>query len=158
MVDPSHKFAELLGRDDRYHADAYVFVFDALRYGLEEMGLGAQVDLEESADEEEEDDGEAERHVSGQDLCRAIQQYAIEQYGMLARSVLRHWRIEKTGDFGDIVFNLIETGQMRKTDEDRREDFDDVFDFEEAFGEEQVFSAEHCSTDGGAGEAGEDDA
>jgi uncharacterized repeat protein (TIGR04138 family) len=48
----------------------------------------------------------------------------------MARVVLKSWGVRKTSDFGDIVFNLIEIGQMRKTNEDRREDFDDVFDFE----------------------------
>jgi uncharacterized repeat protein (TIGR04138 family) len=38
--------------------------------------------------------------------------------------------VTKTGDFGEIVFNLIGIGQMRKTSDDRREDFDDVFDFD----------------------------
>jgi uncharacterized repeat protein (TIGR04138 family) len=154
MVDPKHPLAELLRRDKRYKVDAYVFVFDALRYGQEEMGLG----VAPPRDDEEDEDDEAERHVTGQQLCRAIQQYAIQQYGLLARNVLRHWGIEKTGDFGDIVFNLIDIGQMRKTDQDRREDFADVYDFEEAFGEDEVFSAEHCATDAGLADGGEDDA
>ncbi len=37
---------------------------------------------------------------------------------------------ETAGDFGEIVFNLIGIGQMRKTADDRREDFNDVFDFD----------------------------
>ena len=49
--------------------------------------------------------------------------------GYLAKHVLNHWGVRSTGDFGEIVFNLIEIGQMRKTPDDRREDFDDVFDF-----------------------------
>ena len=62
-----------------------------------------------------------------------MRRYAHEQYGRLAKQVLNHWGITSTGDFGEIVFNLIEIGQMRKTPDDRREDFDDVFDFDEAF-------------------------
>ena len=76
---------------------------------------------------------EPERHVTGQQLCEAMRRYAHEQYGRLAKQVLNHWGITSTGDFGEIVFNLIEIGQMRKTPDDRREDFDDVFDFDEAF-------------------------
>ena len=55
---------------------------------------------------------------------------ALEQYGLMAQTVLSSWGVTKTGDFGEIVFNLIGVGRMRKTPQDRREDFDDVFDFE----------------------------
>jgi uncharacterized repeat protein (TIGR04138 family) len=127
MLDPKHPLAELLRRDRRYRFEAYVFVFDALRFGQEKMGLG-------HGEEEEQE----ERHVTGQELCRAIQRYAIDQYGLLAQPVLEHWGVRSTGDFG----------QMRKTDHDRREDFNDVFRFEDAFGEEVVFSTEHCRTEG----------
>lgn len=151
MLDPKHPLAELLRRDHRYRFDAYVFVFDALRFGQEKLGLGAETsdfaEPEKFADSDEtadEDDAEGERHVSGQELCRAIQHYAIDQYGLLARSVLAHWGVHTTGDFGEIVFNLIDIGQMRKTEQDRREDFDNVFDFADAFRTEEVFSAEHC--------------
>jgi len=32
------------------------------------------------------------------------------------------WGIQRTDDFGDIVFNLVEAGLMNKTDEDTRKD------------------------------------
>jgi uncharacterized repeat protein (TIGR04138 family) len=54
----------------------------------------------------------------------------------MAKTVLGSWGIHETGDFGEIVFNLIRIGRMRKTPHDRREDFDDVYDFETAFREE----------------------
>ena len=128
MLDPAHPIAELLRHDRRYHFDAYVFVFEALRFAQEKMGLGA------SADPDAEDaDDQPERHVTGQQLCEAMRRYAHQQYGYLAKKVLNHWGITSTGDFGEIVFNLIEIGQMRKTPDDRREDFDDVFDFDEGF-------------------------
>ncbi|TWT46713.1 Minf_1886 family protein [Botrimarina hoheduenensis] len=146
MLDPKHPLAELLRRDNRYEFEAYVFVFDALRYGQEQMGLGQPnaADYEEDDDQDDaesgEADDEAERHVSGQELCWAIRQYALNQYGLLAKNVLAHWGVTNTGDFGEIVFNLIDIGQMRKTEEDRREDFDNVFDFVEAFNEQCVFT------------------
>lgn len=89
----------------------------------------------------EEFSSETEKHITGQDLCEAIRQYALSQYGLLARSVFDHWGIHSTGDFGEIVFNLIDIGQMRKTDNDRREDFENVFDFDEALWDETVFRA-----------------
>lgn len=148
MLDPKHPLAELLRRDNRFHYDAYLFVFDALRFGQEHLGLGIPPEEFASLDEvelqHEEDEQEVERHVTGQELCQAIRHYAIEQYGLLARNVLDHWGVRSTGDFGEIVFNLIDIGQMRKTEQDRREDFDDVFEFADAFRTERVFSAEHC--------------
>ena len=75
----------------------------------------------------------ASRHVSGQQLCEGIRQYALAQYGMLAATVLRMWNINSTVDFGRIVFALIEAGHMQKTDEDTIEDFRNVYDFRTAF-------------------------
>ncbi len=40
MIDPDHPLAELLRRDRRYHRDAYFFVFEALRFAQEQLGLG----------------------------------------------------------------------------------------------------------------------
>jgi uncharacterized repeat protein (TIGR04138 family) len=131
MIDPTHPLAELLRRDKRFHLDAYVFVFDALRYAHEQLGMGkspGSIDDTIVADETEE-----ERHITGQQLCEAIRLYAVKQYGGMAKSVLNHWGVHNTGDFGEIVFNLISIGQMRKTDNDRREDFDHVFNFDGAF-------------------------
>lgn len=139
MLDPKHPLAELLRRDQRYQFDAYVFVFDALRFGQEKLGLGEP--LEGAEDEEDEE----ERHVTGAELCRAIQLYAIDQYGMLSRPVLNHWGVKNTGDFGEIVFNLIDIGQMRKTDNDRREDFNDIYNFANAFDERVVFTLDDAS-------------
>jgi uncharacterized repeat protein (TIGR04138 family) len=144
MLDPSHPIAKLLKDDRRYKIDAYVFVFDALNYAHSHLGMGsarsseaeepeieAEVSSEESSEESAEGGSkEAERHLTGQQLCEAIRQYALEQYGYMAQCVLNSWGVKSTSDFGEIVFNLISIGQMRKTSEDQREDFDDVFDFE----------------------------
>ena len=118
--------ADLIRRDRRYHRDAYIFVFEALRHAQQVLGLGRP----DQGEDDPED--EIERHVTGQQLCEAIRDYAIRQYGVLSKNVLNHWGIRSTSDFGEIVFNLIEAGHMKKTDADRREDFDEVFDFDEA--------------------------
>ncbi len=59
--------------------------------------------------------------------------FAIDQFGLMARVVLKNWGVSHTGDFGDIVYNMIDIGLMKKSDSDRREDFDGVYDFIEAF-------------------------
>ncbi len=80
-----------------------------------------------------EKDVEDNRHVSGQQLCLGLKDFAIKQYGLLARTVLNRGNIRKTEDFGRLVFAMIEAGLMRKTDEDTLEDFIGVFEFDEAF-------------------------
>ena len=129
MVDSAHPIAKLLREDRRYKFEAYALVFEALSFAHKELGLGS----EHSPEGEEEQEGQPERHLTGQQLCEAIRQYALEQYGLMAETVLKSWGITSTGDFGEIVFNLIRIGQMRKTKDDKREDFNDVYDFREAF-------------------------
>ncbi len=133
MLDPSHSIAELLHQDKRYKFDAYVFVFEALSYAQSVLEMGRESPSEPISREEEEEADQPQRHVSGQELCEAIRRYALQQYGYMAKTVLNSWGIHRTGDFGEIVFNLIRIGHMRKTPDDRREDFDDVYDFDAAF-------------------------
>ena len=135
MLDPSHPIAELLKEDRRYAFEAYVFVFEALGYAQDVLEMGNEVPSE--ADEpEEKEEPSTEQHVSGQELCEAIRRFALDQYGYMAKTVLNNWGIRTTGDIGEIVFNLIRIGQMRKTPHDCRKDFEDVFDFDTALKQE----------------------
>ena len=142
MLDPGRQIAHLIRRDRRYALQAYLFVFESLQFAQEVLGFGS-VRASEPPEEPEatkpakEAEAHApaeserrERHLTGQELCEAIRVYALDQFGYMAKCVLNHWGVERTRDFGEIVYNLIEIGQMRKTPEDRREDFDQVFDFE----------------------------
>ena len=109
-------------------------MFEALQYAQNALQMGAEAPsepLDEPAGPDEEQP--PERHVTGQDLCEAIRRYALEQYGYMAKTVLNQWGIHGTSDFGEIVFNLIRVGQMRKTPADTRVDFDNIYDFDTAF-------------------------
>jgi uncharacterized repeat protein (TIGR04138 family) len=132
MLDPSHPIAELLRKDDRYSIDAYVFVFDALEYAQNVLELGTEVTSEAGHGRSPQREA-TERHVTGEELCEAIRRLALEQFGYMAKTVLNNWGVCNTGDFGEIVFNLIRIEQMRKTASDRREDFNDVYEFDVAF-------------------------
>ncbi len=99
--------------DPRYRREAYLFVLAALEYTVEQL---SEV-----------------RHVTGKELVQGIADYARKQYGYLAQTVLEHWGIRNTLDFGEIVFNMIREGLMRKTDDDRKEDFAGVYDFAAEF-------------------------
>jgi len=57
---------------------------------------------------------------------------AHDRYGYLALPVLQSWGLKCTGDFGEVVYNLIKIGEMFKSPDDSREHFDDVYDFEQA--------------------------
>ncbi len=138
MLDPSHPIAELLKEDRRYAFEAYVFVFEALGYAQNVLDMGTESASEPIEDVEPPDEAEeaTERHLTGQELCEAIRRFALDQYGYMAKTVLNNWGVHTTGDFGEIVFNLIRVGKMRKTPHDCREHFNDVFDFDAAFQQE----------------------
>jgi uncharacterized repeat protein (TIGR04138 family) len=138
MSNPAHSIAQLLKKDRRYKVEAYAFLFEALSYAQQSLGLGAESASEPPPEEKparkkkgSTETERPERHLTGQQLCEAIRLYALEQFGLMAKCVLNTWGVHRTGDFGEIVYNLIRIGQMKKTKDDRREDFDDVFDFEE---------------------------
>jgi uncharacterized repeat protein (TIGR04138 family) len=157
LVDPSHPLAQLLQRDRRYPLDAYLFILESLSFAQDTLGMGQEPpaeELEPIPGGDGEQTGRAksragrpqrrrksERHLTGQELCEAARQYALRQYGYLAPAVLRTWGLTSTDDFGAIVFNMIEIGQMRKTRHDKREDFHDVYDFRDAFSRDLAFVA-----------------
>ncbi len=124
---------QLVSEDPRYTREAYIFVFEALHYAQDVLRLGKDCPSEPSAGRPEGEETGPQQHVSGQELCEAIRRLALDEYGYMAKLVLGNWGLHATGDIGEIVFNLIRIGQMRKTPQDHREDFDDVFDFERAF-------------------------
>jgi len=145
MTEKSFPIIELLQQDQRYKLEGYQFVREALQYAQEVLSMPAQNTASEKASSEkgssekagsEKAGGKApktEHHLTGQQLCEAIRVYAVEQYGYLAQTVLNNWGIHKTGDFGEIVYNLIRIEEMRKSKHDRREDFDDQYNFDDAF-------------------------
>ncbi len=105
--------AEIRRRDGKYNERAYVFVLAALEY--------AQTRLP------------ARRHLTGMELAWACRDFALEQFGMLAATVLTHWGIHTTEDFGRIVFILIDVGLLAQQPSDRIEDFERVYEFTEVF-------------------------
>jgi len=102
-----------------YPVEAFEFVQAGLRQTVET--LKADVPAGES------------RHVTGQELCLGLRDFAIDRWGMMAGTVLRRWQITSTLDFGKIVFAMIEHGLMSQTDDDTLDDFRDAFDFKKTF-------------------------
>lgn len=99
--------------DGRFHQRGYLFVLAALEYAQGKLP--------------------ARRHLTGAELAWACRDFALEQFGLLAPTVLDHWGIRSTEDLGRIVFLLIEVGLLAGQPSDKPEDFDRVYDFAEVF-------------------------
>ena len=104
---------KLIDRDKRYDPEAYSFIMASLDFTMKRL--------------------KRKGHITGQELADGIKDYALDQFGPMARVVLEKWGIKSTNDFGEIVFNLIGSGLLGKTEEDRKEDFNNRYDFKEAF-------------------------
>jgi len=106
-------------RGERYDDRAYLFVLASIEY--------LQGKLTER------------RHVTGPEVTHACRDLALHQYGLLARSVLEHWGIHGTEDFGRIVYSLVDVGVLVTQPGDKVEDFHGVYGFEQAFDEGYVW-------------------
>lgn len=110
----------------KYHRDAYRFIFEALQFTQEKLKRVSRGGTEDDA------------HISGQELMEGVRELALKKFGLLAITVFHHWGVRATDDFGRIVFELIERGEMRKTDRDQLSDFFAVYDFAEALDRQYV--------------------
>ncbi len=115
--DTWKKLQEVTKKDNRFSIHAYQFIFESLDFTASKLGKKYNSSREE------------ERHVTGQELSEGIKQYASKKFGFMARIIFEQWGINKSRDFGEIVFNLVESGLMGKTESDSLEDFDNLYDF-----------------------------
>ena len=105
----------ILKRDKRFDPHAYFFLKDALDYTLKRIA---------------ESNGGQARNVSGPELLEGCRDYALEQFGPMASTLMTEWSIRKCQDLGDMVFLLIEEQVFGKQDSDKQEDFSEIFDFQ----------------------------
>lgn len=105
--------------DTRFQPDAYFFLRGALDETVKILGR--------------EEGMEPGRHVTGPELLEGFRKHAIEQFGPMTTTVLEEWGVTKTGDVGEIVFNLINAGVFGQSDDDRLEDFSGGYEFYDAF-------------------------
>ncbi len=104
-------FSDILRKDARYDRRAYDFML--------------RVIAEASAS--------AKGHVTGQELLTFFRDLALDAYGPLAYTVLVDWGLTCCEDVGEIVFNLVDSKRIGKTDQDSPADFLGGFDFKEEF-------------------------
>ena len=112
------RISRVAEKDGRYAVESFLFVISGLEHTLSKLPQ--------------------RRHLTGQELSRGIAEYAREQFGYLAGTVLKRWGIHNTLDFGEIVYLLINEDLMNKTDEDNKDDFRNVFDFKQEFSWEKT--------------------
>ncbi len=99
--------------DLRYKEGAYSFVMEALSFTQKKF--------------------RNPRHLSGEELLDGIKELLLKKFGPMTMSVLKHWGIKSTEDFGNIVFNLVEYKVLNKTEDDSIEHFRNGYDFTEVF-------------------------
>jgi uncharacterized repeat protein (TIGR04138 family) len=114
---------EVVEQTRPYPVEAFEFIKDGLNYTISII----------HGDEGARRTPGVSQHVTGQQLCLGLREYALMQWGMLASVVLRRWNITRTVDFGRIVFAMVDNGLMSKTDDDSIDDFRNVYDFAAAF-------------------------
>ena len=117
-VSFEESLVKIQARDPRFHREAYLFVREALDYTQKTIGKDAR--------------GRT-RHVTGQELLGGIREFALEQFGPMAKTVLEDWGVHCCDDFGAIVFNMIDVGWLAKTSKDSRAHFENGYDFDDAF-------------------------
>jgi uncharacterized repeat protein (TIGR04138 family) len=125
MTEQDIDIRSIFERAGGYSPACLPFIRDGLAHTVEMVHGRPESALLELEDEH--------RHVTGQQLCLGLRDYAIQQYGMMSKAVLNKWGIRSTRDFGRIIFAMVDAGLMRKTEDDTLEDFDGVYDFDEAF-------------------------
>ncbi|HWD20026.1 MAG TPA: Minf_1886 family protein [Verrucomicrobiae bacterium] len=111
---------DVVAEDSRYALDAYYFVTECLEkaYFTQMRLLNAEP-----------------VHSSCADVLQTLRVYALDRFGVTARSTLNSWGVSTCEDFGEIIFNLIECGLLRAAPEDSKDEFQGGYDFHAAFPE-----------------------
>jgi uncharacterized repeat protein (TIGR04138 family) len=129
------ELGRVIAMDPRYSLEAYAFVLESLHLARSrkirqakkaERARGPRPRRGRSTLKGKADPS---GHVTGKQVCHAARRLALRQFGLMAVPVLEQWGLRTTSDIGEIVFNLIASGDLDKTSDDRRSDFDDVYDF-----------------------------
>ena len=100
-------FADILREDDRYDPRAYAFVL-AVMEGVSE-------------------------NITGAEVLERFRDFALDEFGPMTYAVLSDWGVKSCSDVGEIVFSLVDSGRLGKTDRDSRADFIGGYDFREEF-------------------------
>lgn len=129
------KDTNTLEQDSKYPLSAYLFVQRGLDFTVRRM--------HGDVDNPQDTRAHKNRHVSGHQLCDGLRDLALQEYGLMARTVLTRWNINSSEDFGRVVFAMVEAGLMKKTADDSLDDFMNVYDFDQVFSNQLSLSDKH---------------
>ncbi len=119
-LDFDQTVEQITQSDERFAADAYYFLRDALDYTQSKI-------------KKESTSRKQPQHVSGKQLLEGVRDLALDQFGPMALTVMHEWGLKRCEDFGEIVFNMVDFKLLSKTKEDTRADFKSIYDFEDVF-------------------------
>lgn len=123
MLNPTlellKKVEAICRKDVRYKPEAYLFVLAGVHFTIRQLPEPC--------------------HITGQQLLEGLRVYGLDQFGPLTQQVFEHWGVRETEDFGHIVFTLVDTHLLRKTEEDSLKDFQGVYDFSSAFDPQPLY-------------------
>ncbi|MDA3925623.1 MAG: hypothetical protein PF904_13070 [Kiritimatiellae bacterium] len=112
------KINQICKKDRRFSVNSYFFIMDALTVASKQIN---------------KKEPDHSHHLSGAELSNGIKDYALKRFGCMSYTVMDLWGLNKTADFGAIVYNLIAVGLLGKSGDDSIDDFNDIFDFKDMF-------------------------
>ena len=118
---------DIFRHDPRYPVEAYQFVLDGLNFTQEKLGRVPTPAAHSP--------GKNENHISGSELVEGVCELARREFGFLAKVVFHQWGIRQSDDIGEIVFNMIESELLSKTESDSRADFHNLCNIDRALSE-----------------------
>ena len=96
--------------DGRYRREAYGFLMAALGVTVQSLPVERLHDARR-------------RHLSGGELLEGLVRLARNEFGDLAPMVFAEWGVRGSEDVGEMVFQLVASGQLSARPEDTLDDF-----------------------------------
>ena len=124
-------------QDPRFRREAYGFLMLALGATVSDLPPARQADP-------------TRRHLSGGELLRGLVEVARGEFGPMAAAVFSEWGVRGSADVAELVFQLVECGQLSARPEDTREDFEG-FDLMRMLAEGAAGNAKHPRRRGAPG-------
>lgn len=108
-----NEIKKIISYDNRYHADAYKFVNDAVSYTIQKIKFQRSNKI---------------LHISGGELLDGIRELAIKQFGPMACEVFNQWGVKNSAAVGNIVFNMVKHNLLVTKETDSLNDFSGACD------------------------------
>lgn len=117
-IQLENAITEIIKVETRFSPGAYFLVREALDFTVDRMAA---------------DNNGEKRHVTGPELLIGFRDYALQEYGPMAATLLEDWGLVECTNIGEIVFLFIEHGVFGKQDSDTIDDFSNIYEFKSEF-------------------------